>query len=379
MGKDKFVWWFGFVESNADPLSLGRCRIRIQGWHNDSDIDLPTEALPWAYPITPITNAAVGGIGISPVGPQPGTRIFGFFLDGETGQQPVMLGTVPGESVYENRNSLEYGSTPWQPTYEKDFNTIFGKETDCSDGYTEDTTQTNVPVPDPRTIQISPGEWIIPYSGFVSSKYGVGRGNTTHKGVDICPAGFYPQTSAGAAHLKGRLRGPTGLPVLAAADGVVTYIWTANKAGGGKATTYDKNRLGGRSYGNAIAIKHTLSTGTYTTIYAHLGVSQDAGKDAPGAGISVKKGQKVKKGQQIGTVGRSHCWDSLTHLHFEVRIGDALPKANNHIDPGRIFPQLGTAHKSFISWADSQSKYNIEKLPFTLSDAPVVAGEGPKE
>ena len=33
MGKDGFVWWQGVGEDRNDPLYLGRCRIRILGWH----------------------------------------------------------------------------------------------------------------------------------------------------------------------------------------------------------------------------------------------------------------------------------------------------------------------------------------------------------
>ena len=376
MGKNGFYWWFGTVEDNGDPLGLGRCRVRIAGWHNLNNNELETSMLPWAYPVTPLTNAGVGGIGVSPTGPLPGTRIFGFFLDGATGQKPVMLGTVPGGSEYQFKRKLEYGSTPWQPN--SDFLLGNHVEGDCPPGYEDDHTRTNVPIPDQRDIRISSGEWVLPCTGFVSSAYNESRGNGTHNGVDICPAGFFKQTDAGASHLNGRLRGPVGQPILAAADGVVTYIWTADRGQRGVSTNYDKTGQGSRSFGNAIAIKHTLSTGTYTTIYAHLGTSQDAGDDPAGSGINVAVGDTVSKGQRIGTMGRSHCYSSLTHLHFEIRVGDALPKTNNHINPGRVFPQLAQKHTSFLSWANSQGNYNVTKLPFKKADAPVIAGEGPK-
>ena len=69
MGKDGFIWWQGVVEDRYDPLYLGRCRIRILGWHTEDKTDMPTESLPWAYPIQPITSAAQTGVGISPTGP----------------------------------------------------------------------------------------------------------------------------------------------------------------------------------------------------------------------------------------------------------------------------------------------------------------------
>ena len=31
----EFVWWQGVVEDRDDPLKLGRCRVRIVGYHTD--------------------------------------------------------------------------------------------------------------------------------------------------------------------------------------------------------------------------------------------------------------------------------------------------------------------------------------------------------
>lgn len=104
MGLDGFVWWFGIVEDRNDPLSVGRCRVRIYGWHSEKKTDIPTDHLPWAHPVLPVT----GNIG-SVASPREGTMVFGFFLDGKDGQFPVMLGIVPG--IPESRGSAEKGFT----------------------------------------------------------------------------------------------------------------------------------------------------------------------------------------------------------------------------------------------------------------------------
>ena len=96
MGKDGFVWWQGVVEDRYDPLYLGRCRIRILGWHTEDKTDMPTESLPWAYPVQPIISAAQTGVGISPTGPVEGTWVVGFYRDGEQAQEPVFFGTLGG-------------------------------------------------------------------------------------------------------------------------------------------------------------------------------------------------------------------------------------------------------------------------------------------
>ena len=100
-----FHWWMGVVEDRMDPLYLGRCRVRILGFHNKDKTILPTADLPWATPIQPITSAAVTGLGTAPVGPVEGTWVLGFFADGDDCQQPVMTGTFAGipQSEYEQK------------------------------------------------------------------------------------------------------------------------------------------------------------------------------------------------------------------------------------------------------------------------------------
>ncbi|MFZ4413573.1 MAG: hypothetical protein ACOYOV_10855 [Bacteroidales bacterium] len=91
IGLDKFVWWVGIVEDRADPLYSGRCKVRIFGWHSQNTSQLPTADLPWAQPMYPI-NRGTNTFGT----PQPDDWIVGFFMDGESGQMPIMMGVLPG-------------------------------------------------------------------------------------------------------------------------------------------------------------------------------------------------------------------------------------------------------------------------------------------
>jgi len=91
------IWWTGVVEDRNDPEKLGRCKVRIFGYHTDDTKDLPTKDLPWAIPLQPITSAATSGIGASPVGLVPGAWVVGFFLDGSDAQQPVIMGSIAGK------------------------------------------------------------------------------------------------------------------------------------------------------------------------------------------------------------------------------------------------------------------------------------------
>jgi hypothetical protein len=96
MGKEGFVWWQGVVEDRHDPLYLGRCKVRVLGWHSENKNDQPTVSLPWAYPVAPITSASQTGVGSSPLGPVEGTWVLGFYRDGEAGQEPMFFGTLGG-------------------------------------------------------------------------------------------------------------------------------------------------------------------------------------------------------------------------------------------------------------------------------------------
>ena len=96
----------GCVENRKDPLRLGRCQVRIVGIHTHDKTILPTENLPWAFPIQPINSAAISGIGISPTGVVEGTWVVLMFRD-EDQQQPIILGSIGGIPQDESKDVSE--------------------------------------------------------------------------------------------------------------------------------------------------------------------------------------------------------------------------------------------------------------------------------
>jgi len=78
---------------------------------------------------------------------------------------------------------------------------------------------------------------------------------------------------------------PTGTPIFATGDGVVKKV-----------------RHSRRGYGNTVLIDHGYG---YKTFYAHMDK------------IIVRRGQKVKRGQEIGTVGNTGK-STAPHLHYEI-------------------------------------------------------------
>ena len=117
-GKGGFIWWVGVVEDRIDPLKLGRCRVRCFGWHSANKMQLPTNMLPWAVPSIPVNSMNV-------YAPKEGEMVFGFFVDGENAQEPVMLGSFPSiplqkanpkDAFNDPRTSAQLAAAPVKPT-----------------------------------------------------------------------------------------------------------------------------------------------------------------------------------------------------------------------------------------------------------------------
>ena len=108
LGRDGYVWWIGQIpkqknwianiadrpgESNDDFKGFDyRYKVRILGYHPADTNELSDEDLPWASVLFPVTaGSGQGGASQSP-NLRQGNFVYGFFLDGEDGQQPVITG-----------------------------------------------------------------------------------------------------------------------------------------------------------------------------------------------------------------------------------------------------------------------------------------------
>ena len=96
LGLNGFYHFTGVVEDRNDPLYNGRLRVRCIGIHTDDKAILPTVDLPWASVIMPVTSSGISGLGQSPSFLVEGTWCFGYFRDGESMQEPVIMGSLPG-------------------------------------------------------------------------------------------------------------------------------------------------------------------------------------------------------------------------------------------------------------------------------------------
>ena len=122
VGKDGFRWWVGQIApanvqgeqlaptKNEEVENWGnRLKVRIMGYHPFSKADLPDEDLPWANIMIPSTSGTGASNFSKSVMLRPGDVVIGFFLDGETAQQPIIMGAfsrtnevlqdLPSESI----------------------------------------------------------------------------------------------------------------------------------------------------------------------------------------------------------------------------------------------------------------------------------------
>ena len=115
VGRDGFIWWIGQVVSEkawvanlpGNPFHATlmqqrgfdfRYKVRIMGYHTCNPEDLPDEELPWASVMLPVTSGVSGGASGTP-NLRQGNFVYGFFMDGEDAQQPIIMGVI-GYSQY---------------------------------------------------------------------------------------------------------------------------------------------------------------------------------------------------------------------------------------------------------------------------------------
>ena len=152
LGQDGFIWFTGVVEDRHDPMHTGRVRVRCLGYHTYNKTDLPTEDLPWAQVMLPVTSAGISGIGQTPLGLVEGSHVIGFFRDGKHAQEPVILGSMPGlpiETATNPETNTDKGFFDPSGTYPKRLG-----EPDCNPLATNEGLPTSDAPPSPNYISL---------------------------------------------------------------------------------------------------------------------------------------------------------------------------------------------------------------------------------
>ena len=98
IGRDGFRWWIGQIppapyhRQGAEGWG-NRYRVRIMGYHPFYESELKNDELPWAQVMIPTTAGSGAANQSTDVALQPSDVVFGFFLDGDNAQLPVIMGT----------------------------------------------------------------------------------------------------------------------------------------------------------------------------------------------------------------------------------------------------------------------------------------------
>ena len=132
-------------------------------------------------------------------------------------------------------------------------------------------------------------------------------------------------------HLGTDFAAPTGTPIMASGDGVVTR---AKWCGGG---------------GNCVKIKHNS---VYQTVYAHMSKF----------GRGIKKGVRVKQGQIIGYVGSTGL-STGPHLHYEViENGKKINSQKLKLPSGKILK------------GKDRTEFEVSKIKIDVLKSELIAG-----
>ena len=86
-----------FGRTNIDWDWTNKVKVRIMGYHSPNKIELPTEELPWALVMMPVTSPQRSGIG-SLHQLQINSWVIGFFMDGANAQVPIIIGALGDEN-----------------------------------------------------------------------------------------------------------------------------------------------------------------------------------------------------------------------------------------------------------------------------------------
>ena len=109
-----FLWWVGQIaddsvwrdnnltgkyENKDTPDGWGRrYKVRIIGLHDQGETTIPSEDLPWAQIMYPVTGGGGQTESFATANLRQGNMVFGFFIDGQEMQVPVIMGVLGNNS-----------------------------------------------------------------------------------------------------------------------------------------------------------------------------------------------------------------------------------------------------------------------------------------
>ena len=127
-----FLWWIGQIADDSywrDNIIPGkfpnkesipgwgrRYKVRIMGVHDQGETAIPAENLPWANVMYPITAGSGIGNAFQTSALRQGMFVFGFWMDGQNMQTPVIMGVLGNNAQTPlPTGKIEYGVTNTTP------------------------------------------------------------------------------------------------------------------------------------------------------------------------------------------------------------------------------------------------------------------------
>ena len=98
LGRDGFRWWIGQIAPEEVQKQINkdgwgnRLKVRIMGYHPYNVTELPDEDLPWAQILLSTSDGTGSSNYAKSHNVRPSDIVFGFFLDGDNAQIPVISG-----------------------------------------------------------------------------------------------------------------------------------------------------------------------------------------------------------------------------------------------------------------------------------------------
>ena len=109
-----FLWWVGQIADDStwrENISEGkyedktsvpgwgrRYKVRIIGLHDQGEATIPSDQLPWAQVMYPVTGGGGQTAARQTSQLRQNNMVFGFFLDGQERQVPVIMGILGNNS-----------------------------------------------------------------------------------------------------------------------------------------------------------------------------------------------------------------------------------------------------------------------------------------
>ena len=126
-----FLWWVGqiaddsvwrdnilpgkYPNKNSIPGWGRRYKVRIIGLHDQGQETIPDDQLPWAQIMYPVTAGGGQTAAKGTANLRQGNMVFGFFLDGQDQQVPVIMGVLGNNSQTVLKQKTDAGVTNSSP------------------------------------------------------------------------------------------------------------------------------------------------------------------------------------------------------------------------------------------------------------------------